>query len=139
MRWHALQTPRIVAVSSLAKAFGAPVAVVAGSARLFAAYESWSEYTRALQPANCRGPRSSRASVGDQRDRRRYTPAYSRETGSAIPARLRSGGIGVEPGLFPIQTIETPEGWIPWYARSLAGSRSLGHRCDADPKGKGRV
>ena len=34
LRWHALQTPRIVAVSSLAKAFGAPVAVVAGSARL---------------------------------------------------------------------------------------------------------
>ena len=107
LRWHALQTPRIVAVSSLAKAFGAPVAVVAGSARLIRRYESWSDTRVHCSPPTIAVLEAAERALAineTEGDTRRLTLA---KLVRRFRARLRSGGIGVEPGLFPIQTIET--------------------------------
>ena len=96
---------RIVAVSSLAKAFGAPVAVVAGSARLIRRYESWSD-TR----VHCSPPTVAVLEAAERALAINETEGDTRRLLSrnwfGDSSSMRSGGIGVESGLFPIQTIE---------------------------------
>lgn len=107
LRWHALSSPQVVAISSLAKAFGAPVAVVAGGARLIHDYESWSDTRVHCSPPTVAvlnaAERALSINQAEGDSRRRMLARLVR----SFRCRLRAGGISLESGLFPIQTIRT--------------------------------
>ena len=105
LRWHQVAGPDLLAFSSLAKGFGVPVAVLAGSDRLVRRFENQSE-TR----VHCSPP-----SVGVVRATEQAL-TINRESGDTLRLRLAGlvryfryrvseTGHSVSGGLFPVQTL----------------------------------
>jgi 8-amino-7-oxononanoate synthase len=105
LRWHTLRTPRVVAVSSLAKAFGAPVAAVAGCARLIHDYESKSETRVHCSPPTVAVLKAAERALAINEVEGDIRRLHLSKLVRQFRARLRAAGIRVEPGLFPIQPI----------------------------------
>jgi 8-amino-7-oxononanoate synthase len=131
--WCAARSPELVVVSSLAKAFGAPLAVIAGSA-------SWIERfkTASLTRIHCSPPSMAAVSAGED------ALALNEKEGPARRRRLlalidlfRCGlgrlGLAAHGGLFPFQTLKRPKGEaaVSLYARLLReGVRTVLHRAE---------
>jgi 8-amino-7-oxononanoate synthase len=105
LRWHGSHGPEIVAVSSLAKGFGAPVAVLAGSRPLVQTFEARSETRSHCSPpsaavigAGLRAMAVNRA-IGDALRRRLLRNVVH------FRARLAGAGLAADGGLFPVQTL----------------------------------
>jgi 8-amino-7-oxononanoate synthase len=105
LRSHGICGPDIVAVSSLAKGFGVPVAILAGSRSLVQTFEAASETRVHCSPPNsaviAAGLRALaiNRSVGDRlRDRLLRNVLHFRR-------RLREIGLCADGALFPVQTL----------------------------------
>lgn len=110
LRFHAITTPQIVLIASLAKAFGVPVAMLAGSSATVRGFEAHSEtrvhasppsaaVVHAVDHALCMN-----ASAGDAL--RRHLAARVAQ----FRNRLFACGISTTGGVFPVQTLGTPDG-----------------------------
>jgi len=113
LRWYGLQGPDVVWCGSLAKAFGVPMAVMAGGAEVMARYAARGE-TR----VHCSPP-----SVADLHAAL-HAVALNRREGEALRARLalrvghfrerlRRVGLSAVGGMFPVQRLRLPPGVEP--------------------------
>jgi 8-amino-7-oxononanoate synthase len=106
---HDLRSPRVLLVSSLAKAFGAGLAMLAGSAELVQRFEARSETRMHSSPPSlavihaAARALSVNARIGDRlRSRLSRMVARFRE-------RLKESGGASAGGLFPVQTLKLPQ------------------------------
>ena len=110
LAWSGLQHPRVVVMASLAKGFGAPLAIIAGSRAVVRSFARASG-TR----VHCSAPSfaalhaAARALAINTRDgdaiRARLSMLVDR-----FRARMRAGGVRLTRGRFPIQSLEQPRG-----------------------------
>jgi 8-amino-7-oxononanoate synthase len=136
LRWHGLQGPDIILVSSLAKAFGVPVAVVAGGR----AVVDWIERTSETR-VHCSPPSAAVVHAAElalrinerQGDRLR---AYLLNLVRRFRRRIGDAGLTATGGLFPVQTLAGSAGnAVSLHARLLRrGIRTvlLGGTCHDD-------
>jgi 8-amino-7-oxononanoate synthase len=113
LRRAQLTSPDILIVSSLAKAFGVPVAVIAGAGPLIERYEQRSETRVHCSPPSLAHIRAAEHALevnlrqGEQRRARL----------AALVRRLQDGvgtlGHGIGPAQFPVQALEPIEGVPP--------------------------
>ena len=129
--WCAAHSPDLLVISSLAKAFGAPLAVVAGSGARIERFKATS-----LTRIHCSPPSIAAISAAE------HALALNAAEGSARRGRLlaliglfRRGldrlGLAAHGGLFPFQTLKHPtgDGAVNLHARLLrAGVRAVLHR-----------
>ena len=102
--WHGIHGPELIIVASLAKGFGAPLAVLAGSRELIAAYEE-----RSLCRMHCSPPSAAAVAAADHALRlNQHWGARLRHRLAQRVRQFRSllhgSGIAVKGGLFPVQT-----------------------------------
>jgi len=108
MRHFGLKSDRIVVGSSMAKAFGVPVAVLAGSTSIVSTFERWS-----VTRVHCSPPSAAAVTAADH--------ALRINTGcgdllrlhlARLVSRFRHGlralGLIAVPGLFPVQPLRLP-------------------------------
>lgn len=103
--WHGLRAPELIVISSLAKGFGAPLAVLAGSRDLIALYKE-----RSLCRVHCSPP--SAAAVAAAAHALTLNRSWGARLRHRLAARVRQFrsllaefGIIVQGGLFPVQTL----------------------------------
>lgn len=104
-RWHGLDSPQVIAGSSLAKGFGVPIAVLCASERVIRRFERYSETrVHSSPPSRAHVHAAARALAVNhvQGDRRRL---YLSQLVARFGAGLRRIGLAVEGGLFPVQTL----------------------------------
>ena len=110
LRWWDLDGADVVTIASLAKGFGAPLAVLAGSARSVERFEARSDtrvYTSPPSSADIHAAERAlalNAACGD-RLRWRLATLVRRFRRRLLEARLAADG-----GLFPVQTLRLPHG-----------------------------
>ena len=131
LRLAGLNSPDVLLVSSLAKAFGVPVAMIAGSRSLIARYERRSETRVHCSPPSFAHLRAAEHALeanrlqGDQR--RVWLAALVRQ----LQAGVRGLGQVIRPVAFPVQSLEPVAGVPPaiLHQRLLhMGVRTVLHR-----------
>ncbi len=108
LRWHGLRDARVWAVSSLAKAFGVPMAVLAASQRQVETFEQRSQTrVHCSPPSAATLQAAARAIAINQRHgealRQRLLTRVQR-----FRARLADIGFAADGGVFPVQTLVSP-------------------------------
>jgi 8-amino-7-oxononanoate synthase len=103
--WHGLHGPGLVVAASLAKGFGAPLAVLAGSREFIAQYKE-----KGLCRVHCSAP--SAAAVAAASHALRLNQHWGARLRHRLVARVRQFrsllaefGITAQGGLFPVQTL----------------------------------
>ena len=91
--WNGVEGPELIIGSSLAKGFGAPLAVLAGNATLMSKFEQLGATQSSLQPALSRRHRRRAAGARRQRDARQFSAQPSCETRSSFRESLRQIGL----------------------------------------------
>jgi 8-amino-7-oxononanoate synthase len=105
LRWHGVQDERVVLVSSLAKGFGAPVAVLSGSSQAVRQFEERSETRVHCSPPSYAALHAAERALAlnDERgDQLRLTLARNVQS---FRRGLRRAGVALPRGLFPVQTL----------------------------------
>jgi 8-amino-7-oxononanoate synthase len=105
LRVHAVEAPRVVLVSSMAKGFGVPMAMVAGSARFVAQFKRQSATQVHSSPpslADLHAAESALTLNHEQGDSIRWRLALTIER---FRSRLRASGIRSGSSLFPVQSL----------------------------------
>jgi 8-amino-7-oxononanoate synthase len=110
LKWHGVSSLHAIAGSSLAKAFGVPIAVLAGSEALIRRFEQRSETRLHCSPPSLAALRAAEHALAMnhvQGDRRRL---YVSRLVARFRAQLRQIGLAAQGGLFPVQTLDPVEG-----------------------------
>jgi 8-amino-7-oxononanoate synthase len=106
LRWQGIRSPDVIVGSSLAKGFGAPMAMLAGSASLIRRFEARSETRVHCSPPSLASLHAAEHALAINRtdgDRlRRYLALLVRR----FRAGLRAIGLAADGGLFPVQTLK---------------------------------
>jgi 8-amino-7-oxononanoate synthase len=106
LKWHGVSSPHAIAGSSLAKAFGVPIAVLAGSEALIRRFEQRSETRLHCSPPSLAALRAAEHALAMNRaqgDRRRL---YLSRLVARFLVQLRHIGLGAQGGLFPVQLVD---------------------------------
>ena len=105
LRWQGIKSPDVIVGSSLAKGFGAPMAMLAGSASLIRRFETQSETRVHCSPPSIAHLHAAEHALAVNRtdgDRlRRYLAQLVRR----FRAGLHAFGLAADDGLFPVQTL----------------------------------
>jgi 8-amino-7-oxononanoate synthase len=105
LSWHRIVGPEIILGASLAKGFGAPVAVLAGASALIARFEAESETAVQCSPPSIANLRAAeRAMAINQGDGERLRRRLGRLV-ARFRARLAELGLMCSGSLFPVQTL----------------------------------
>jgi 8-amino-7-oxononanoate synthase len=107
-----LSSPRLLLLSSLAKSFGAPLAVLAGSAAAVRSFDQESETLIYSSPPSVASIRAAEAALSINRERGDRLRARL----AGLVRRFQSGlrGLGLSSGgLSPVQNLEVPAGVDP--------------------------
>jgi 8-amino-7-oxononanoate synthase len=105
LKWHGVSSPHAIAGSSLAKAFGVPIAVLGGSEALIRRFEQRSETRVHCSPPSLAALRAAEHTLVMNRvhgDRRRL---YVSRLIARFRGQLRQIGLAAQRGLFPVQMI----------------------------------
>ena len=127
--WYGLRAPELVVVASLAKGFGVPLAVLAGSRGLIETFESRSDCR-----IHCSAPSAAHLSAAAHALslNRTHGDRLRRRLGGCITRfrrHLRAAGLAVHGGLFPVQTPSLGMSAAAIHARLLAnGIRTVLHQ-----------
>lgn len=103
--WHGLQAPELIVGSSLAKGFGVPLAVLAGSQSMIARFEHDSATRMHCSPPSTALIRAAEHALAVNEtwgDRLRWRLA---QLVRRFRERLRQVGLAASGGLFPVQTL----------------------------------
>jgi 8-amino-7-oxononanoate synthase len=105
LRHVGLRSPRAVIISSLAKGFGVPAAVLSGSAEAVAAFEQHSETRAHCSPPSVATVRAARHALAvNRRGGNALRHDLARRVGY-FRRRLAARGLAVSGGWFPVQTL----------------------------------
>jgi len=127
LAWHGLEGPELIVGCSLAKGFGAPLAVLAGSARVISRYEDSSATRVHCSPPSLAALGAAELALSinarhgdDLRRRLARLVTYFRDG-------LRRIGLSASGGLFPVQTLRAIPGVDParlheWLAKCGVGA-----------------
>jgi 8-amino-7-oxononanoate synthase len=105
LQWHGVSSPHAIAGSSLAKAFGVPIAVLCGSEALIRRFEQQSETRLHCSPPSLAALHAAEHALAinqTQGDNRRL---YLSRLVARFRAQLRQIGLAAEGGLFPVQVV----------------------------------
>jgi 8-amino-7-oxononanoate synthase len=111
--FRAISSPRLLLLSSLAKSFGAPLAVLAGSAAAVRSFDQKSETLIYSSPPSVASIRAAEAALSinrEQGDRLRTRLARHVQ---CFRNGLREIGLTSSGGLSPVQNLEIPAGVDP--------------------------
>ncbi|MFL6199942.1 MAG: aminotransferase class I/II-fold pyridoxal phosphate-dependent enzyme [Thermoanaerobaculia bacterium] len=111
--FRGISSPRLLVISSLAKSFGAPLAVLAGSAERIGAFAEESETRVYSSPPSVAAIRAAEAALAINRERGDELRARLAERVIRFRAGLRDAGLGSAGGLSPVQNLEIPAGLDP--------------------------
>ena len=110
LRWHGLATPQLIVGASLAKAFGAPVAVLAGSEALISRFRGLSATRDHASPPSVPVIEAARHALAINRVHGDGLRRRLRQRIAIFRELLTQGGLAASGGLFPVQTLCTPAG-----------------------------
>ena len=144
LRWHGIGGDDVIAVASLAKAFGAPLAAVCGAHARIRAFERGSETRVHASTVSAAAVSAAEAALdandaaGDARRRALHDAVAS------FRDALRERGLSASGGAFPVQAVRAPPGVDPiaLYERLLQrGVRAvlLGAGCSRAPRREARI
>jgi 8-amino-7-oxononanoate synthase len=129
--WHGLSGPDVIVVNSLAKAFGAPLAVIGGSRCMIDTFKELSQTRVHCSPPSMAALRAAEAALeinaADGPMRRDRLISLIR----LFRAGLQAIGLSAQGGLFPVQTLQAVIGdaAITLHAKLLRnGVRTVLHR-----------
>ena len=105
LRHLGLSSPRILVGSSLAKAFGAPVAVLAGSTKMIRRFQQQSETRVHCSPPSAAGLAAAQRALAENRLHGDRWRAYLIGLVNAFRTQLGKLGLQVSGGPFPVLTI----------------------------------
>jgi 8-amino-7-oxononanoate synthase len=106
LRWQGIRSPDVIVGSSLAKGFGVPMAMLAGSASLIRRFEAGSETRVHCSPPSLASLHAAEHALAINRtdgDRLRQTLALLVRR---FRAGLRAIGLAADGGSFPVQTLK---------------------------------
>lgn len=138
LRYQNIFGPGVIVISSLAKAFGAPLAVLCGSRELVQKFKAKSR-TR----LHCSSPSSADIHAAQQALTLNATQgnAFRFQLAQRVQQfrrRLGEAGLDADGGLFPIQTLRLPAhldpGQVHQELRALGIRSLLRHGCEGEPR-----
>jgi 8-amino-7-oxononanoate synthase len=105
LAWHGLQAPELIVVSSLAKGFGVPLAVLAGSQCVITRFERHSATRVHCSPPSVALLHAAAHALQVNAARGEGLRWRLAQRVQRFRARLRQGGWAASGGLFPVQTL----------------------------------
>jgi 8-amino-7-oxononanoate synthase len=108
LRWAGLQGPDVLVVSSLAKAFGAPLAVLAGSRDAVTQYVAQSETRLHCSPPAATDVLAAQSALAQNARTGDVLRQQLAQRVRYLRQRLAEVGLTTSGGLFPVQTILLP-------------------------------
>ncbi|HKP87223.1 MAG TPA: aminotransferase class I/II-fold pyridoxal phosphate-dependent enzyme [Blastocatellia bacterium] len=110
LAWNKVSGPDMVLISSLAKGFGVPVAVLSGSERMIRHFESKSETRVHTSPPSVVAINAARRALDLNEDRGDDMRLRLASLVSRFRRQLRKAGFTATGGLFPVQTLARVKG-----------------------------
>ena len=105
LRWQGIRSANIILGSSLAKGFGTPVAVLAGSARMISRFEERSEVRVHCSPPSLAVLHAAEHALAVNRHHGDRLRGHLARLVQRFRAGLRALGLAAEGDLFPVQTL----------------------------------
>lgn len=106
LRWQGIGGPRVIVGASLAKGFGVPLAVLAGSRALIAGFAAGSTTQVHCSPPSLASISAAQHALAVNQGCGDESRARLRELVQRFRRRLREIGLTARGGLFPIQTLD---------------------------------
>ncbi len=104
-QWSRVSGPDMMLISSLAKGFGVPVAVLSGSERMIRYFESKSETRMHTSPPSTAVINAARRALDLNDDQGDYLRTRLASLVSRFRRQIREAGLTSTGGLFPVQTL----------------------------------
>lgn len=109
LRWHNIQDPHIVSVSSLAKGFGAPLAALSGSQEFVRRFEADSDTRVHSSPASIADIHAAELALKINRIRGDTLRQRLARDVARFRRHLHDAGIHTQGGFFPVQALSVSE------------------------------
>ncbi|MBR1149667.1 aminotransferase class I/II-fold pyridoxal phosphate-dependent enzyme [Bradyrhizobium sp. JYMT SZCCT0428] len=106
LRWQSVRSPDVIVGSSLAKGFGAPMAMLAGSAGLIRRFEAESDTRVHCSPPSIATLRAAEQALDVNRSHGERLRRYLALLVCRFQAGLRAIGLVADGGPFPVQTLQ---------------------------------
>ena len=110
LNWHGIEGPEMVVVSSLAKGFGVPVAVLAGSRTTVRRFETKSDTRIHTSPPSMAALHAAERALAVNRERGDFLRFRLAQLVRHFRHRLAEVGFSARGGLFPVQNMTLPSG-----------------------------
>jgi len=110
LKWANLLSPNVLMFSSLAKGFGVPLAVLAGSSEMIRRFEHESETRRHCSPPAIAALAAVEHALAENEENGEVLRAQLAQLVRHFHARLRDSGFSASAGLFPMQTLQPIHG-----------------------------
>jgi 8-amino-7-oxononanoate synthase len=111
--WHGVEGPEVIVGSSLAKGFGAPLAVLAGNAELVTEFEDLSGTRVHSSPPSLAVISAAQRALAISEKQGDYLRGRLAKLVRHFRASLRQIGLSAAGGLFPVQTLKAIPGIDP--------------------------
>ncbi|WP_454624712.1 aminotransferase class I/II-fold pyridoxal phosphate-dependent enzyme [Bradyrhizobium cenepequi] len=105
LRWQGVKSPNVIVGSSLAKGFGAPMAMLAGSAGLIRRFEAESDTRVHCSPPSIAALHAAEQALCINRGHGDRLRRYLVQLVHRFQAGLQAIGLSADGGLFPVQTL----------------------------------
>ena len=105
LRWQGVKSPDVIVGSSLAKGFGAPMAMLAGSSSLVQRFEAESDTRVHCSPPSIAALRAAEQALAVNRSHGDRLRRYLAQLVRRFQAGLHAIGLAADGGLFPVQTL----------------------------------
>lgn len=106
LAWHGIQGPELIVGSSLAKGFGVPIAVLAGSQAFISQFEAESATRTHCSPPAIALIHAARHAVEANRNSGESLRLRLFQRVQRFRARLKAAGLSAWGGFFPVQTLK---------------------------------
>jgi 8-amino-7-oxononanoate synthase len=110
LKWANLLSPNVLMLSSLAKGFGVPLAVLAGSDEMIRRFEHESETRRHCSPPSFAALAAAEHALAENEENGETLRTHLAHLVRHFHARLRASGFSAGAGLFPMQTLKPVRG-----------------------------
>jgi len=106
LKWANLLSPNVLMISSLAKGFGAPLAVLAGNGEILRRFEHESETRRHCSPPSIAALHAAEHALAENEANGETLRTHLAQLVRHFHTRLRAAGFDAGAGLFPMQTLK---------------------------------
>jgi 8-amino-7-oxononanoate synthase len=106
LRWQGIKSPGVIVGSSLAKGFGSPMAMLAGSASLIRRFEEQSETRVHCSPPSLAVLHAAERALAINHTHGDHLRRYLAQLVRRFDARLHAIGLAADGGRFPVKTLQ---------------------------------